>query len=181
MTGQTVTHGAAALAAPQDAKWRRTAGKEPTPVFDPGPEVAERHVVPGFAGDRAGVAADAAALVDYESVLHAGCRAGGHHSEGGSRFYNGQRHAAPGALAVARLQGRPGAPLPEAEFPEGGLHRDARSGIFRRHLRPRQARFGWSAPLPIDREPLSGSRSPFVCAWGLAPFTSGAPPEQRVK
>jgi hypothetical protein len=40
-------------------------------VLHPGPEVAQRDFVLGLAGDRTGVAADAAALVENESVLHA--------------------------------------------------------------------------------------------------------------
>ena len=41
-------------------------------VLDVGSEAADRHVVLGFAGDRAGVAPDAGVLVDHEPVLHLG-------------------------------------------------------------------------------------------------------------
>ena len=39
-------------------------------VLDRRPEVTDRNVVLGFAGDRAGVAADAPRLIDDEAVLH---------------------------------------------------------------------------------------------------------------
>src|SRR5262249_24691215 len=46
-------------------------------VLDPGPEAADRDVVLLLARDRAGVAADAASMVDDEAVLHRGVRGPG--------------------------------------------------------------------------------------------------------
>ena len=45
-------------------------------VLHPRPEVPDRHLVLGLARDRAGVAADAAVVVDQEAVLHALLRRG---------------------------------------------------------------------------------------------------------
>jgi hypothetical protein len=39
-------------------------------VFHPSPKIAERHFVLGFARDGAGMAADAAAIIDNKAVFH---------------------------------------------------------------------------------------------------------------
>ena len=74
LTGQIVTHGAVVQwLQRRTAKCRRTAGKRPFSVYlTQVRKLPHRHVVLRLAGDRAGVAADAAAVVDQEPVLHGG-------------------------------------------------------------------------------------------------------------
>ena len=55
---------------PHDGKYPARVGELPLfYILDPGPIDPDRHIMLGFAGNRAGVAADTVAIVDYESKI----------------------------------------------------------------------------------------------------------------
>ena len=65
------TRSVGAMIAPHDRKQPSCIGKcSLFDVFYPGAIYADRHLVLGLAGDRAGVAADALSVVDYEAKIH---------------------------------------------------------------------------------------------------------------
>ena len=61
------------MVAARDLKYAARVGERALlDVFDPSPVHAYRHLVLGFAGHGAGVATDAFAIVDDETVFHRG-------------------------------------------------------------------------------------------------------------